>query len=104
MSAAVLENLAYEGNIQITPAIFETAYKVKYNTTDSMLQSEVFDIVRENLVFDIGRIMNASFMNIFNMVPDNILRNSGNFASTFSTSQRAINRAISKWMDQLNEG
>jgi len=103
MSSAVLETLAYEGNIQITPAIFETAYKVKYNTTESQLQSEVFDIVRENLTFDIGRIMNASFMNIFNMVPDSIIQNRGNFSSMFSSSQRAINRTITKWMDQLAE-
>lgn len=104
MSAAVLENMAYEGYIQITPAIFETAYKVKYNTTESTLQSEVFDIVRENLVFDIGRIMNTSFANIFNMVPDAILKNSGNFTSVFSSSQRALNRSITKWMDQLSKG
>ncbi len=103
MSAAIMENMAYEGFLNVIPAIFETSYKVKYNTTDSQLQSQVFDIVRGSLIFDIGRIMNASFNNVFGLIPDAINSNSGQFASKVASSQKAINKTIEKWMEKLAE-
>ena len=101
MSAAIMENMAYEGYLNVIPAIFETSYKVKYNTTDSQLQSQVFDIVRSSLIFDIGRIMNSSFANVFGLIPDAINSNSGQFASTVARSQKAINKSVSRWLEKL---
>ena len=101
MSAAIMENMAYEGYLNVIPAIFETSYKVKYNTTDSQLQSQVFDIVRGSLIFDIGRIMNSSFSNVFGLIPDAINSNSGQFASAVARAQKAINKSVSKWLEKL---
>ena len=101
MSAAIMENMAYEGYLNVIPAIFETSYKVKYNTTDSQLQSQVFDIVRGSLIFDIGRIMNSSFSNVFGLIPDAINSNSGQFASAVAKSQKAINKTVSKWLEKI---
>ena len=96
-----MENMAYEGFLNVIPAIFETSYKVKYNTTDSQLQSQVFDIVRGSLIFDLGRIMNSSFNNVFGLIPDAINSNSGQFASKAASSQKAINKILEKWMEKL---
>lgn len=101
MSAAIMENMAYEGFHTVIPAIFETSYKVKYNTTDSQLQSQVFDIVRGSLIFDLGRIMNSSFNNVFGLIPDAINSNSGQFASIVAKSQKGIEKKIAKWMETL---
>ena len=101
MSAAIMENMAYEGFLNVIPAIFETSYKVKYNTTDSQLQSQVFDIVRGSLIFDIGRIMNSSFSNVFGLIPDAINSNSGQFASKVASSKKPINKTVEKWMEKL---
>lgn len=103
MSAAIMENMAYEGYHNVIPAIFETSYKVKYNTTDSKLQSEVFDIVRSSLIFDLGRIMNSSFNNVFGLIPDAINGNTGKFASNLASSQKGIEKKLQKWMDTLLE-
>ncbi|MBR5312425.1 MAG: hypothetical protein IKU40_06055 [Clostridia bacterium] len=101
MSAAIMENMAYEGFLNVIPAIFETSYKVKYNTTDSQLQSQVFDIVRGSLIFDIGRIMNSSFANVFGLIPDAINSNSGTFASAVARQQKAINKTVERWISSL---
>ncbi len=103
MSAAIMENMAYEGYLNVIPAIFETSYKVKYNTTDSQLQSEVFDIVRGSLIFDLGRIMNSSFNNVFGLIPDAINNNTGKFASNLAGNQKGIEKKLEKWMDTLIE-
>ena len=101
MSAAIMENMAYEGYLNVIPAIFETSYKVKYNTTDSQLQSQVFDIVRGSLIFDLGRIMNSSFANVFGLIPDAINSNSGQFASAVAKAQKPINKTVSKWLEKI---
>ena len=103
MSAAVMEYMAYAGNQLVIPAIFETCYKVKYNTTDSMLQSEVFDIVRSNLIFDIGRIMNSSLNGVFGIVSEVINAGSGNFASKMASSQSGIEKKLEQWMEAISE-
>ncbi len=103
MSAAVMEYMAYAGNLIVIPAIFETCYKVKYNTTDSMLQSEVFDIVRSNLIFDIGRIMNSSLNNVFGIVSEVINNGSGNFASKMASAQSGIEKKLEQWMEAISE-
>ncbi len=57
MSSAVMEALAFEGYKTVTPALFETAMKVKYTSdTDSV---RMLDIVRDSLNFDLGRLFNS---------------------------------------------
>lgn len=101
MSAAVMENLGYEGFLHIMPAMFETAYKVKYNNTESQLQSQVFDILRENLVFDIGRIMNSVAGDIFNLFPNAVIQGKNTIASNYEKVEKKVNKALSKWMEDI---
>ena len=103
MSSAVMENLGYEGYRQIIPAVFETAYKIKYNHTESQLQSQVFDILRTNLTFDIGRIMGDATGDVFFIFPDCINYKRTNLASQFEKSKKKANKLISKWIDALIE-
>ena len=51
-SGIVLEALASESYRTVSPALFETALKVKYASDEDM--SEMYDIIRRNNVFDIG--------------------------------------------------
>lgn len=51
-SCALLESLAADAYIHISPAIFERALKHKYNPGDLSGQSHMFDIIRDGLVFD----------------------------------------------------
>lgn len=63
LCSAVLECLASEGYRQLTPAIFETAMKVKYASDDTT--SQMFDLIRANAVFDNGRIYSGVMNDIF---------------------------------------
>lgn len=54
MGAAVLEALASASYRTLTPVIFETLYKLRYSKDD--VSAHMFDIIRGNLSFDIGRI------------------------------------------------
>lgn len=51
-SCALLEALAADAYLCISPAIFEKALKFKYVPGDISGQSHMFDIIREGLVFD----------------------------------------------------
>ena len=52
-AATVLECLASEGYRQVTPAVFEITMKYQYALDD--VAARMFDIVRDNIVYDFGR-------------------------------------------------
>ncbi|MBQ9079868.1 MAG: carbohydrate ABC transporter substrate-binding protein [Clostridia bacterium] len=54
MLSAYLETYASESYRQVTPQLFEVSLKVKY--TQSNENAKMYDIIRESLTFDIGRI------------------------------------------------
>ena len=58
-SSAVLECLASEGYRKTTPVVFEQTMKLRYSEDDVV--SAMFDVIRENLTFDLGRLFCSSF-------------------------------------------
>ncbi len=60
MSSAVLEVYASEGYRNVTPALFEITLKTKYVQDET--SSRMYDIIRENLCFDIGRIHSSDLI------------------------------------------
>ena len=99
MSGAVMEAMASEGYRTITPAIFETAYKVKYNNIDSQRQSEIFDMMREDMVFDIGRLFAYQFQFLTNEFANTIYNNRNDWSSRFESNRSSLEAAI----DELEE-
>lgn len=67
MMAAVLECFASEGYRQVTPALFEITLKIKYS--DDEVSSQMYDLIRENVTFDIGRIFSSQ------LIPQSDFRN-----------------------------
>lgn len=57
-AGAVLECLASEAYRRTSPAVFEQTYKLRYS--DSGEVSEMFDLIRAGIVFDVGRIQNVA--------------------------------------------
>lgn len=53
MSGAVLECMASEAYRNVTPALFETAFKYQYSKNPH--DAELFEVIRDNVVFDISR-------------------------------------------------
>ncbi len=73
--AAVMECYASESYRQVTPALFEITLKVKYS--DDAVSAEMYDLIRENLTFDIGRIFS------------DVLIGQGDFRNALTNNQNA---------------
>lgn len=54
IDSAVIEAMASEGYREVTPAVFETALKLRYSNTDN--DSRMFDILRKTTVMETGLI------------------------------------------------
>ena len=54
MASAFIECFASEGYRQVTPAVFELSLKTRY--VDDPVSALMYDIVRANITYDIGRI------------------------------------------------
>lgn len=57
-AAAVMEYYAYQSFKEVTPAVYERTLKGKY--VDDQKSREMYDIIRKNFVFDIGRLYSAT--------------------------------------------
>ena len=95
MSGALLEVMSSEGHRTIAPAVFETAYKVKYNTDESNLQSQIFDEMRASILVDAGRMFSRtlpfSIMDNFAMT---IVDNRENWMSTIAANKEALEKRL----------
>ncbi len=60
-SVTTLEALGSANHRTVTPAVFEVAMKIRY--TDDPQTSDMYDILRENISFDIGRLYASTFKN-----------------------------------------
>ena len=92
-SAAVMEALASAGYRTTSPALFETAYKVKYNNIDAMRQSQVYDILRQDISFDISRIFTVLSFSA-NQFGDMIANNRQKWVSTVEKSSSKFQAAL----------
>jgi len=100
MSSAVIECLASEAYRKTSPAIFENALRYRYtpNSEDKSDPVRMFDIIRENVTFDLGRIFGNDLSNM-SEIPSNAAANRTNW-ETLSKQQKAI---LEKVMSNLNK-
>ncbi len=95
MAAAVMECYASEGYRQVTPAIFEITLKIKYS--DDATSAEMYDLIRESLSFDIGRIFSKSLVNQSDF--RNALANNQNaWASVAKVRQKEMEKKLNNLM------
>ena len=86
-SCALLESLAADAYIYISPAIFEKALKFKYVPGDLSGQSHMFDIIRDGLVFDPCMTYNETLTKYTRW--EEIPRLSGSWISQFNPFAKA---------------
>ena len=100
MSAAVLECMASESYRTVSPALFETALKVKYAGDDAT--SEMYDIIRGGVVFDIGRIFNDSMSSLtYSLFRGALQTGNSNWTSTFERNRKSLDKQFAKVIDAL---
>ncbi len=98
MTGAVLECMSSEGYRTITPAVFEVAYKTKYNSDASGVQSAIFDIIAKNIRFDFGRINSSSLLSLPNSMFANCVREGTN---NYQTKAANALKAVQLKLDAL---
>ena len=101
LEAAVttLEAMASENYRSVTPAVFEVAMKVRY--TDDPQTAEVFDILKEGISFDVGKLYGSTFSNATsNNFKDTAM--SGN-PSGLKTKIKATQRLLDNGLKTLKE-
>ncbi len=104
LGSAFIEYYAYQSYLLVTPAVFELSLKVKY--VEDPVSGRMYDIVRESLSFDAGRIYNEclaqvggqGFMRNF-YLPSN----GTSWAITAGNRAQTINNALEKIQKQLEE-
>lgn len=102
MSSAVLECLASESYRKVSPALFETALKVKYANDDDA--SEMYDIIRSSNVFDFGRIFNDSMNSMtYSLYRSALANQNKNWISTYKSNETAMIKSLERVVTALTE-
>lgn len=101
MSAAVLECMASESYRQVTPAVFEVSMKLKYAT--SAADSRMYDLIREAVLLDFGRLFNSPL----ELIPCMAFRNAcingqTNWSAIFKAQGRVMEQSLENIVETLN--
>ncbi|MBQ4139886.1 MAG: extracellular solute-binding protein [Clostridia bacterium] len=102
MSSAVIECLASEGYRKTSPALFENNMKYRY-TPDSSNKGDgarMFDIIRDNISFDLGRMF-AAELDYISEKPLRAALNNQSWASTGKQIKGGLNKRLKSLNDSL---
>jgi len=102
-AAATLEVLCSEAYRQTTPMLFETTMKYKYTSDDESVR--MYDIIRESVSIDIGRIFTTELNNYsYSLFRNAVVNNTaGSWASTFKGSSKIFEKCLQAINDSLAE-
>jgi ABC-type glycerol-3-phosphate transport system substrate-binding protein len=97
MSTAVIECLASEGYRKTSPALFENNMKYRYtpDTADKGDGARMFDIIRKNISFDLGRIFSES-LSYMSEMPSNAAASGQSWAQLSKGQKKPLGIAIQK--------
>jgi hypothetical protein len=98
LASATLESLASAAYRTTTPAIFEVTLKVKYS--DDPTAAGMYDLVREGVVFDLGRI--------YGMVLDNLTQTRfrnlvGSGSTSWAAEYASFGKVLERFLVVLNK-
>lgn len=100
MSTAVIECFASEAYRKTSPALFENNMKYRYtpDTAGKGDSARMFDIIRENINFDLGRLFSNS-LSYMSEMPSDAAANGSSWATIMKQQKVALTRA----MNSLNK-
>ena len=98
MASAFIECFASEGYRIVTPAVFELSLKTRY--VDDPVSASMYDLVRENIVYDIGRLFSTDL--IGQSTFRNALANNQAWGSIAVQSAKGLDKALKKLNAALN--
>ena len=93
MSGAVLEALASYGYRQITPAVYIASFQ--YRFLDSIENAEIFDLLHDTLVFELGRQLGDQ-LNVFAAFRQAAQDTYSSWSSYYASQSSALGRSLKK--------
>ncbi|NLB15436.1 MAG: hypothetical protein GX827_01320 [Clostridiales bacterium] len=101
-ASALAECLSSEGYRLVSPAVFEIVYKVKYNYSEGSEQSEIFDMMRRNVVFDFGKLFMDSFSGFTNgVISETLWSGKNKYASVVASKRESWENTLQKIIENL---
>lgn len=98
LSGAFIEMFAMEGYRKVTPALFEQTIKLKYAETDEA--SKMYDVIRESVGFDLGRVYATSFNGMsYSVLRTCISGNTNTWASQTKSASKTVPKLIKNLLD-----
>ena len=95
IGSAILEALCSDSYRRVTPVQFESTMKTRYSKDNDA--SKIYDIIRNNIVFDLGRIHNYSINNYY----PNFRNACFNGGTSWSSQITTVNKAMKKLLTNL---
>ena len=96
--SAVLECWGSEAYRLTTPAVFEICMKLKYSATE--VEAEMYDVVRNSVDFDLGRIFAGDLSNMSEM-PSKAMTTNASWASQSKQYVKSLNALLKKITDSF---
>ncbi len=99
MASAFIECFASEGYRQVTPAVFELSLKTRY-VSDS-LSGIMYDIIRENITYDVGRLFSDELIGQNNF--RKAISDDQNWGSVAVQASKTLSKQLVKLNQALNK-
>ena len=96
-ASAFIECMASEGYRQVTPAVFELQLKTRY--VNDPISGQMYDIIRSNLTYDLGRIFDKPLGGTQSVFKNAIKNNNPNYAASAKQSSRIFETKIQALMN-----
>jgi hypothetical protein len=100
MSSAVMEAMAYEGWKTVTPAVFETAMKVKYTSDNDSIR--MLDLIRSSMNFDFGRVFNSMLDSLTFTMFRSAVTDKGNWSSSLKSNMPKLEKKLASLLENYN--
>jgi hypothetical protein len=97
--AAVMEAMFSESYRTVTPALYETALKVKYSRDDET--SMMFDLIMEGVLFNFGSIYTFDMESLNTKFKGVVDQNNKNWVSTVGTFEKSAVNKIAAYIENV---
>ena len=99
--SAVLEEMAYESYLSVTPSYYETALKTKY--TRDNLSSQIIDLLHDTAMTDMAYIYQDAFSSVGYAGRNLIASKKSDLASWYAKKEKAALKNMQKLIDKYTE-
>ena len=96
LAGAVLEEMAFRGYMDMTPAFFDVALKNKYMRDSDDKAMQCLDIIRINAMTDFAYVYNYALNNVGLIMRDLMTKKSSNFVSAYEKTEDKANKSLQK--------